>query len=355
MRALLHELALDGVITFGSTMRPGPLLYLSGYVATNGSACLWLDAGSATLLTDQPWDVEVARAQSWLGHDAVHATEAMGSELAELIGAAERVGVIGWDILPAPVADALRGVDGRRVELVDIGADAARLRMVKTPAELALIREACTITSTGAAALARETRAGISERELAAAIEAAMRMAGSGPLAFPLVLGAGATQTASGVPLPGDRLLEQGDLVLLDCGGTYRGYCGDMARALVVGDPDGEQTRLLDTALSIFERCAELLAPGTPASEIHRMATTTAKDAGFQLPFLLGHGIGCQNWEPPLLSESDETELEPGMVITLEPGLYVPGLGGARLENTFLITKTGAEALTTGPIKLWES
>ena len=143
--------------------------------------------------------------------------------------------------------------------------------------------------------------------------------------------------------------------MLLDCGGTYRGYCGDMARALVVGAPDAEQTRLLETALAIFERCAKLLAPGTRASEIHGAATATANDAGFELPFLLGHGIGCQNWEPPFLSESDETELEAGMVVTLEPGLYVPGLGGVRLENTFVITASGAEALTTGPINLWES
>ena len=198
MRGLLDELALDGVITFGSTMRPGPLLYLSGYVPTNGSACLWLNASSATLLTDQPWDVEAARTQLWPGPQAVRATEAMGSELAQLIGDAQRVGVIGWEILPAPVADALRTAADKAVELVDLGADAARLRMVKTRAELALIREACAITSAGAVALARETRTGISERELAAAIEAAMRVAGSGPLAFPLVLGAGAAQTATG-------------------------------------------------------------------------------------------------------------------------------------------------------------
>ena len=215
------------------------------------------------------------------------------------------------------------------------------------------MREACAITSAGAATLAAEARAGMSERALAAAIEAAMRTAGSGPLAFPLVLGCGAAQTASVVPLPGDRVLSDGDMVMLDCGATYLGYCGDMARTLVVGPPSNEQRRLLDTALAIFERCSDMLKPGTRTAAVHEAATSVAADAGFELPFLLGHGIGCQNWEPPLLGAADETTLEPGMVLTLEPGLYVPTVGGVRLENTFLITQTGAESLTAGPIDLW--
>ena len=351
LRELLEELELDGALTFGSTMRPGPLVYLAGYAPTNGFAALYINRSRATLLTDQPWDVGPARERPWLGADAVEATDRLADDVCELLGAARRVGVVGWEDLPVALADALRP----STELVDIGERVARLRSVKSAEEVALLREACTITSAGAAALAAEAAAGVSERELAAAIEGAMRRAGSAGLAFPLVLGAGSEQTASAVPLPSDRALTEGDLVLLDCGATYHGYCGDMARTLVIGRPSSEQRRMLDTARHLLERCAEALGPGARANEIHQIAAAGAADAGFELPFLLGHGIGTQNWEPPLLGPDDDTELAAGMVVTVEPGLYVPGLGGVRLENTFLITASGAEPLTFGPIDLWES
>lgn len=351
LRALFERRGLEGAVTFASTMRPGPLVYLTGYAPTNGFAALCLGASSTALLTDQPWDIDGACAELWLDGDSIDAPVELGRAVAEHMAGAGRIGVIGWEILPAAIADRLR----RHAELVDIGAEAAELRAVKSEAEIALLREACAITSEGARALATHARAGTSERELAAAIEAAMRTAGSGPLAFPLILGAGAEQTASAVPLPGDRILADGDMVLLDCGATYRGYCGDMARTLVVGEPTAPQRKLLDTTYAIFEQCAAALAPGARTADIHAIATGVARVAGFDLGFLLGHGIGCQNWEPPLLDDADSTELAPGMVVTLEPGIYVRGLGGARLEDTFVITPSGSEALTSGPINLWEA
>ena len=354
LRTLLDDGDLDGVLTFASTMRPGALVYQAGYAPTNGYACLYLTADSEELLTDQPWDVAAARDELWLDADCIQPAGDFSSELATRAAGARRIGVIGWELLPAAVADGLRA-SSPDLELVDIGTEAARLRMVKSDEEIGLIREACRITSEGAAALALGAEAGASERELAAEIESAMRRAGSGPLAFPLILGAGAAQTSSAVPLPGARVLATGDMVLLDCGATYRGYCGDMARTHVVGGhPSAAQLRMLVGALAIFEACNAELQPGKAVCEIHATATALARSLGFDLPFLLGHGIGCQNWEAPLLSETDDTELETGMVITLEPGLYRPDVGGVRLENTFLITENGPESLTVGPIEVWE-
>lgn len=353
LRALADDYQLDATLVYGSSMRPGPLLYVTGYVPTNGFACLHLGSRGETLITDQPWDVERAADALWLCPDAIRGSESVGLDVASLSAHATRIGVVGWEILPASLVEHVRRMRPE-AEFIDIGAEAAALRAVKTPAEIALIREACRITSKGAAALRREARAGRTEHELAASVESAMRAAGSGPLAFPLVLGAGPEQTASAVPLPSQRILAEGDMVLLDCGATYQGYCGDMARTLVVGQPAAETRRMLEKAYDIFRRCEETLVPRTRAAAVHALATELAQEAGYELPFLLGHGIGCQNWEPPLLGESDSTELEAGMVITLEPGLYVKGVGGVRLENTFLITPSGPEALTSGPIDLWE-
>lgn len=353
LRAAAEREGLDCVLAYGTSMRPAHVLYLTGYVPTNGAALVVVGPDSVALLVDQGWDVARAREASWLEPAAVRPSDDLARDaLLELPAAPRRIGVVGWGILPAPVHLGLaRGVDAP--DVVDVTGDLVALRQLKSDAEVSLLREAGRITSAGAAAFAAGVVAGADERELALAVETAMRRAGSGPLAFPLVLGGGADATATAVPFPADRRLAPGEPVLLDCGGTALGYCGDLARTATAGPPSDALRALLEATLAAYEAGVAALRPGARADEVHAACVETARARGYEMPFLVGHGIGCENQEPPRLDGLDTTTLAEGMVVTVEPGIYVPGLGGARIEDTFLVTRDGCEALTHGPLALW--
>jgi Xaa-Pro aminopeptidase len=285
----------------------------------------------------------------------VHAAADLAGAAAPLLAGARRVGVAGWEILPAAVYVALCEALGPGVEIAPLGPVLDRLRMRKSPAEIALLREACRITDEGARVFADGCReGGMTERELAVELEAALKRAGSGRLAFPLILGSGAERTASVVPLPSERRLQLGDLVLLDVGATYGGYCADLSRTACVGlAPSDAQRRLLETVLEIYHALEEALRPGIRADELHALAVGRARAAGYDMPFLVGHNTGCENHEEPVLDGSSAVVLEPGMLETLEPGIYVPGVGGCRIEKTVLVTEAGCEPLSSAPLRLW--
>jgi len=146
--------------------------------------------------------------------------------------------------------------------------------------------------------------------------------------------------------LPTPRIVESGDMVLLDCGARYSGYSSDIARTTVAGDPSSSQRELLATVRTMYVESRSLLKPGIDVRKISERAHLVARSAGYDFIHALGHGIGCDIHEYPLIDAvPQEINLEEGMVVTIEPGLYVEGLGGARLENTILI---GAD----GPIEL---
>ena len=347
----------DALVAFSSSWRPGNALWLTGATPTNGHVLAVLaPGGELHLLVDQAWDVGGQRDQSWLPGDRVHAAPDLAATAAPLLRGARRIGVAGWEILPAPVLEGLRAALGDGVHVGPAGPLLDRLRMRKSPAEVALLREACRITDVAAHVLADACRTGggMTERELAVEIEAALKRAGSGRLAFPLVLGAGIDATASVVPFPGDRVLAPGDLVLLDVGATYGGYCADLSRTGCVGlEPAPAQRALLEATLALYEAMEAALRPGLPADELHALAVAEARARGYELPFLAGHNTGVENHEDPVLDGASGLVLEPGMLETLEPGIYVPGVGGARIEKTVLVTETGCEPLSAAPLRLW--
>jgi Xaa-Pro dipeptidase len=192
----------------------------------------------------------------------------------------------------------------------------------------------------------------MSELELAVAVEAAMKLSGTHRLTFPTNLGSG-ERTHLVSPSPTAKRIERGELVLLDCGATFGGYCGDMARTAVIGEPTAEQRRQLDCVVEMFEASRALLRPGAAFGAIHDAAARAAEARGFRHAFGSGHSIGVQNHEFPDIAAGATAVLEPNMVVALEPLLIVPGVGGARLEDTFLITEDGAEPLMAEPLRQW--
>jgi len=232
-----------------------------------------------------------------------------------------------------------------------------RSRAVKDAFEIAVLREAARRLTPVAEQAMRSVRQGVTEREVAAAIESALRAAGYVRPAFDTIVGSGPN---SALPhyRAGDRVLHAGDLVVLDFGGVLDGYCSDLTRTVSVGNPSPEARRLHAAVREAQEAAIAAVTPGVTTADVDRAAREVLVGHGLGEAFGhgTGHGLGLDVHEEPRVSKprSDvpPARLEPGMVFTVEPGAYLPGFGGVRIEDDVLVTDTGCEVLTSVPREL---
>ena len=227
------------------------------------------------------------------------------------------------------------------------------LRQLKDEGELALIRRACEVSSAAFDWLLQEIKPGIRERELAVRLENWMLLNGADAIAFNTIVASGPNGSLPHA-VPGDRQLQKGDLITFDYGAKVGGYCADMTRTVALGEPSAELRRIHGIVLEAQKVCQEALAPGKKCSDIDKLARDIIGDAGYGECFGhgLGHGLGIDIHEEPRLSRTCDVLLEPGHVVTVEPGIYVPGLGGVRIENSCVITQQGGESLVSAPREL---
>jgi Xaa-Pro dipeptidase len=227
------------------------------------------------------------------------------------------------------------------------------LRAVKDKQEIELMRKAGELTSEGMKAAYETVKPGAKECEVAAEIEYAMRKRGGGPTAFETIVASGA---CSAFPHGGcsERVIREGDLVVVDIGATFRFYCSDMTRTLVAGKPSQKQQKIYDIVKTAQETAFKTLKAGVPVADVDASARKVIEAAGYGEYFVhrLGHGVGLEVHEPPTLSQTSKETLAAGNVVTDEPGIYLPGYGGVRIEDTVLVQKDGAEKLTVGPCGL---
>jgi Xaa-Pro aminopeptidase len=205
----------------------------------------------------------------------------------------------------------------------------------------------------------RAVREGVSERRVAGAIEAALRDAGYERPAFDTIVASG-PNAALPHHRPGDRLLARGDLVVLDFGGVLDGYCCDLTRTVSVGPAAPEARRVHGAVREAQQAALDALRPGVPAWDVDGAARAVLDRHGLGEAFGhgTGHGLGLDIHEDPRLSrrrpDAAPVPLEPGIVCTIEPGAYLAGWGGVRIEDDVLVTETGCEVLTSVPRDLLE-
>ena len=223
-------------------------------------------------------------------------------------------------------------------------------RAIKDEEEIALIRRAAAITSEAVAEALAAVRPGLTERALANVVEAAMRARGADGTAFPTLVASG-PRAALPHPRPGDRALEAGDWVLIDAGAQVDGYRADMTRSFVLGAPTAAQVAAYDAVRAALDAGLAAVRPGRAAREVDAACRRVLSARGYGRLFGhdAGHGVGLELHEAPRIGPGGDEELEAGMIITVEPGLYEPGVGGVRLEELVLVTPQGAELLTTAP------
>ena len=341
----LGALGLDAVIV--SDVKD--VRYLSGFRGEDTT--LVIGAEFALICTDARYWEQV-RAEV-AGFELV---EAVGADLlgdsvaaaAARAGAAAHLGFQGLTISYSAYRGLRRAHRGR---LRDVRGRITRLRAVKDEAELAVMRRAAQVTDQALADVVGRGLLGRSERDVAWDIVREFHARGAEGEAFPAIVAAG-DHGAQAHAIPGARIIAPGDLVVIDTGARVDGYCSDITRTYAAGEPDAEAARIYDVVLRAqLAGLAAVRAGAHGRRGVDAAARAVIEAAGFGDHFGhgTGHGVGREVHEAPSLGRTRGDRLEAGMVCTVEPGIYVQGLAGVRIEDTVLVTPDGGERLTTYP------
>ncbi len=291
--------------------------------------------------------VEEIRADTDLARGVVGALRERGL-------ASGRIGLVGEDIIPLAM---YRAIAGALPALVIEPADeiVRRERAIKSPAEQALLRRAAGISDLGLRAALGRIREGVPETAVCAAGIAAAMEAGADFVRYLRVHSGPYSAFGSRWPQAMDRVMERGDLVALDIIGAAQGYQFDVLRTTSVGGPDTEHLRLLDSVARAAEAATAAARLGAECGDLVRLANGLLEQDGYgnYVRGFMGHGIGLETVEEPYLTPEVTTRLEPGMVICVEPGAFIPGWGGASIEQEVIITEGAPEVITPTPARLW--
>ncbi|MGN9839470.1 M24 family metallopeptidase [Nonomuraea sp. H19] len=332
-RARLAELLPAHEVSALLVTSPVNVRYLTGLASSNAAVLVRAD-GSALLATDNRY-IDMART---LDVPSVEAPDVAG-RLAE-----PGVGIEAASMSVATFRGLAEG-------LVPLGPVVETLRMVKDEGELELLRTACEITDQAFADISRKIVPGMTERDLARLLDNRMTELGADKPAFDTIVAAGEN---GAIPhhAPTGRELRAGDLVTMDFGARYHGYHADMTRTVCLGPPAAWQREVYDLVAAAQRAGRHALAPGAGADAVDAAARSVIEDAGYGARFRhgLGHGVGLEIHEEPFLGPSRTGRLEDRVPITVEPGVYLPGRGGVRIEDT-LVTREGGPELFTKTTK----
>lgn len=232
-------------------------------------------------------------------------------------------------------------------ELVPVSGLIENLRLIKTDSEIKILKEAADIADAAFKHILDYIKPGCTELEVSNELEFFMRRAGATSSSFNTIVASG-TRSALPHGVATDKVIEKGDFVTLDYGALHKGYVSDITRTVAVGEPSDKLKEIYDIVLESQLLAVEKIKPGMTGFEADAIARDyiTEKGYGEYFGHSLGHGIGLEVHEGPGLSVRSDIILQPGMVVTIEPGIYLPGIGGVRIEDDTLITEVSNEKLT---------
>ena len=350
LRAEMRRLDVDAMVV----SNPRDVAYLTGFLG--GDSYLVVGRGKPTMHSDSRYEEDL-QAHKALVKIRMRTSRRMSDAVGEELGdrGAERVGLQGEHMTlseEGALKKALRahGITGRSVVRTD-GVIPA-LRMVKDASEIALIRRAIKIQEAALLATLPQIRAGMSELEVCAILEHEMKDRGSPDPSFETIVGARANSSRPHYT-PSTTKVARKQTLLIDWGATWKGYHGDMTRTFGIGGWPARVREIYEIVLEAHEAAAAALRPGVACREVDAIARRVIDKAGYGKHFGhgLGHGIGLNIHEGPGLGSRTpaSTRLEAGHVVTIEPGIYLPGVGGVRIEDDYAITARGATNLSSLP------
>lgn len=281
--------------------------------------------------------------------------EGYAGALVRCLDAIDLDGVVGVEYTAMRVLE-LRAIEEiRAVATVNAVPLLSRLRMVKDQSELEAMRRAVEAVEAGLRAAIALITPGISEREIAAEWERAMIRAGADEIAFPTIVASG-PNSANPHHTTGHRKLTPGDLVILDGGARVGNRCSDITRTVALGPIGDELRQVYQTVLQANRAGVSVVSPATTGAAIDAAARGIIEAAGYGPCFVhrTGHGLGIETHEPPYINAGETMPLPSGATFTIEPGIYLPGRGGVRIEDDVLVTDDGGESLTTFERELME-
>lgn len=341
----LPELKLDALIV---SALPN-IRYLCGFTGSNGLLVLSADGG--TLFTDPRYTLQAANESSCnveivKGSLFAAALKLIAKKRWKRLGfEANRISFGAYTELGQnlPKGASLQPVNG----VIE------QQRAVKSETEIQLIRQSVLTNSKAFASTLKRIKPSMTESDLAAELEYQMRRHGAEKPAFETIVASG-PRSALPHAQPGDQRLGNDRLLLIDMGAMQAGYASDMTRMLHLGKPGQKARKLYKAVLETQLAGLSAVRENTTAGAVDRGARQVLKAHGYETLFVhsTGHGLGLEIHEPPRIGKKDKTVLKAGMVITIEPGAYIEGFGGVRIEDTVLVTKTGCEVLTPTPKEL---
>lgn len=343
LRAKLDEKGLDAIfITHGANVR-----YLSGFDG-GSDGYLIITAEKAILATDSRyWEQAEREAPDFELLKITQSYVDWFPGLMDKLGV-KKVGFEGGDItydFYHALSSALKKKQPQ-VKLTAISGLVEAIRIVKAPEEIALMKKAAEITDATFAAVEKKIKAGMTENQIAWELEKTFHDMGSEGLAFPSIVGSG-PNGAMAHAKPSDRAVENGEPIVIDMGGIYKGYKNDITRTVCASKPTAKLIEIYNIVLEAQQTAAKQIRAGMTGKEADSIAREIIKRAGYGDTFghSLGHGVGMEEHEIPRLSQSYNEKLTEGMVFTVEPGIYITGWGGVRIEDTFVMEQGKAVSL----------
>ncbi|MBE3598160.1 MAG: aminopeptidase P family protein [Limnochordaceae bacterium] len=346
MARKVSEMQVDAMVVAAYENRR----YLTGFTGSAGVAIVSRDPGERPVLLVDSRYTEQARAQA-VGWEVIQHGDYVWEAMRDVL---QRIGArkVAFEADHVTVRQASRWQQEMgQFEWVPVEQQVEALRAVKSPWELERMRRAVAITDEAFSYILTVIRPGITEKEVAWRLEVFMREQGAERLAFDTIVGSG-PNGALPHAYPTDRAIQPGDLVVLDFGCVTDGYHSDMTRTVAVAPVSAKAREIYDLVRRSQETGVQAVRPGRTGQEVDALARAVIEEAGLG-PYFghgLGHGVGLEIHEPiPRLSRVSDGVLVPGMVTSVEPGVYLPGWGGVRIEDLVVVTEGGCEVLTSSP------
>lgn len=322
------------------------LRYLSGFTGSNGNLLILPDR--CILFTDPRYQIQVGL------ETTCQVKISKGPLVVDVVAAIKKFGLTRIGYEPARMScelfESLKSRLPMKASLEPVPGWVEELRMRKSPTEIARIRRSVETNSQAFEQTVPRVRVGMKEQDLAAELEYRMRRLGAEKPSFETIVAAG-ERSALPHAQPTSARLKSGDLVVVDMGAVQDGYCSDMTRMLYLGRQTAKVKRTYRAVLEAQLAAIDAVRAGVSTAHVDRAARQVLK--GYHLDHVFihstGHGLGLEIHEPPRIGRRDKSKLQTGMAITIEPGAYVEGFGGIRIEDTVIVTEKGCEVLTPTP------